>query len=158
MVNLNFLPKFPIILVKWSTFILVSLIIIILLHEKDKAILVAKQQKIILLKKEIQAIDTDISNASQKKLTFGISSGKHAHSLFYLLKKLPNTIPIGLYLTELSMIKNSVKLSGYAQSAELISTWIAKLNAAHFTAQVREIMRNKEVDGFEIKFCLWVRF
>lgn len=156
MITINLLPKFQSLPLRWVMFMIISFFSIIFLHEQWQAILLNKQHRITLLKKEVQAIDAEISNSQHKQQTVLFPHNPRHTDLLILLKKLPHTMPLGLYLTELTLTKNNLKLIGYAEQTELISAWIATLTAAHFTVSLQEIMGNQPIDDFAMKFCLMI--
>lgn len=154
MATINLLPKSQIISMQLIIFILINLMIVIFLHTKCHAIMAEKQEKIKLLKKEIQAICSETSILSSKNKDFIPPQNKNYIQIFDLLKKLPMSIPIGLYLTELSTAKNGYTLIGRAEKTFLISQWAKKLNHLGVNVSVKEISRKKEEDDFPMEF--WV--
>jgi Tfp pilus assembly protein PilN len=154
MININLLPKFQSLSLRWVMFMIISFLIIILLHKQWQANLFEKQHKITLLKKEVQAINAELLNSQHQRPITLFPHNPHHTDLLMLLKKLSYNIPVGLYLTDLNMTKNNLKLIGYAEKTGLISVWIATLTAAHFTVSLQEIMGNKAMDDFTVKFCL----
>lgn len=157
MVDINLLPKWQIIPIKSIVFTLGALVIILFLHLQCRIAMIEKQEKISLLKKEIHNIESEIAILSPKNSRF--VSAKHTKNmnLCGLLKKLPHMIPMGLYLTELSMGKNHYKLVGYAEKTTLISEFATELTHLRFDVSLQQMLMEKEPDDFPIKFCLSVK-
>lgn len=157
MVNINLLPKWQVIPVKPIIFSLATFIIIIFLHSQCRIAILEKQEKINLLKKDIHNIESELSISSTKNKCFTASRRAKNIDVFLLLKQLPYTVPVGLYLAELSMAKNHCKLVGYAEKTTLISDLVTKLTLLRFDVSLQEMLMEKESDDFPIKFCLLVK-
>lgn len=155
MININLLPKFQVASIQWLISILMSLALIIFLHAQCKDILLEKQHTIDLLKKEIQTMDKEILNPPKKNSAVALSNNSSSLPVLFLLRKLPRTMPPGIYLTEISKVRNSLRLVGYAEKVEFISGWVATLAALHFAVSVEEMGRKKDLD--EVSFCVWIK-
>lgn len=154
MVNINLLPPLQKQHVKHLIASLIGLFLIGIIHWHFKQLIAEKEQKIIALNQEIRAIESEILTRSPHVARLL----KPIKPLFDFLQQMPATLPIGLYLTDLKLQNNALKLIGHAEGFNIIADWVNRLKQLPIKVSIRELNASKNTPDFPLKFFLDVVF
>jgi Tfp pilus assembly protein PilN len=155
MITINLLPRLHTLPLRWLSILCISFIAVVSLHIHYQSLMTEKQQQITRLKQVIYTMKNDKTNP--QKHHFNLKKYLPVQ-LYALIQQLPVTIPIGLYLTQLSLVKGGIKVTGYTENISLLSTWMSNLTNHHFNTLLQTINHDKNNPYFPVKFCIWIKF
>ena len=156
MVTINLLPPLHALPFRWLAATLLASMLCTILHMHCQTIIIEKQHFISLLNQSINAMEREKAGKSLPKPHFYLKK-QHWIQFCQFLQKLPTTIPIGLYLTELSSAKGGLKAIGSAENIPLIAAWTSHLTTLHFNTTLQSIVRDEKNPDFPVKFYVWIK-
>jgi hypothetical protein len=154
--SINLLPRFHALPLGWIGAILLAFITGMGLHIHCQNLIAEKQHSISALNQSIHTMDRESIGKHLQKPKFFLKKQRPIQ-LCQFLQKLTTTIPIGLYLTELSSAKGGLKAIGYAQDIPSIALWTSRLTTIHFNASLQSILRDEKNINFPMKFYVWIK-
>lgn len=155
MITINLLPRLHTLPIRWFSILCISFLTMLSFHIHCQHLITEKQQRIALLNQFIHTMKNDQTNLQKHHF----SLKKYSPTQFYVfIQQLPSTIPVGLYLTQLSFGKGGIKATGYTENISLLSTWMSTLTNHHFNTLLQTINHDKNNPYFPVSFCIWIKF